>query len=476
MKLRTFIVLTALSFLFGLSGCEQIKNLTGQGEEKKEAAAEGEAATPDPEATKKAEAAQAEAEKAKLEAEAKTAEANALAEKAKAEAEQAKLDAEKAKAEAQEEMGRAEDKAKRQALTKDLAEYTAEALNLKNQVAVAKDAWTKAGDTERTAKLDEVIAELANLETERTIVEGLMVQGKLDEARTKLEVVKAKFPATKQKAEPTLAEKPIDPVQWKGMLDILAEESCLTKRNLPAQEFQAAREALFTKYGIDRIVYEQLRAQYNKNPRQEDQNYLGQKVAEVCAGVDEANAAAAEAAANEGTQDAPVAAGTEDAPAATDTEAAADTEDTEAAATEDTEAEVAAETEAGTGEATDEELAAADAKASEEALAEKKAEEAKKASHAHVNGSFSGKLMVPGKKGSTITLKVTQNKGTGTANIGGVKVKVSGVFKKGQAKLTGKSGQTSINCNARYAAKRLTGNCSGKTNGGAFKNARFTAR
>ena len=232
MKLRILGLLLALAFVSGLYGCEQVKELTGQGEEMKEegAAEEGDGA----EATKKAEAAKEEAEKTTAAAEKKAAEAAADLEKAKAETELAKAEAEKTKAEAEDEKNRIEDKAKRQSLTKDLAEFTAEALNLKNQVKVAKDAWGKVGDTDRVSKMDEVLEDLGGLATERTVVEGLMVQGKLDEARTKLEVVKAKFPAVKQKAGPTLAEKPVDPVQWKAMLDILAEESCLTKRPLVA--------------------------------------------------------------------------------------------------------------------------------------------------------------------------------------------------------------------------------------------------
>jgi ribonuclease E len=490
MKLRILGLLLALAFVTALYGCEQVKELTGQGEEKKEegAAEEGDGA----EATKKAEAAKVEAEKATAAAEQKAAEATADLEKAKAETELAKADAEKTKAEAEDAKSRVEDKAKRQSLTKDLAEFTAEALNLKNQVKVAKDSWGKVGDTERVGKLDEVLEDLGGLETERTVVEGLMVQGKLDEARTKLEVVKAKFPSVKTKAGPTLAEKPVDPVQWKAMLDILAEESCLTKRNLPAQDFQAARAQLFTTYSLDRVVYEQLRAQFNTKPRQEDQIYLSQKVKEVCTAALEAPAADAPA---EGEAAAPtegeVAAPAEgEAAAPTEGEAAAPTEgeaavepdkSAEEAATEEA---VAKETEEGTGEATDEEVAAADAKASEEAEAEKKAEEKKaeekkaeeKKTPATLSGKYGGKLMVPGRKGSTINVVVKKNKASGSARIGGVTIKLSGKFTNGKGKLTGKVGNSSINCPATAKHDRVMGKCSGKVKGEAFKNARFTAR
>ncbi len=485
MKLRILGLLLALAFLSGLYGCEQFKELTGQGEEEKEEGAVKEGAGEGAEATKLAEAAKDEAEKAKAEAEKKAAEATANLEKAKAETELAKAEVEKTKAEAEDEKTRIEDKGKRQALTKDLAEFTAEALNLKEQVKVAKGAWSKVGDSDRVGKLDEVLEDLGGIDTERTVVEGLMVQGKLDEARTKLEVVKAKFPAVKQKAGPTLAEKPVDPVQWKAMLDILAEESCLTKRNLPAQDFQAAREQLFTKYSLDRVVYEQLRAQFNQKPRQEDQVYLSQKVKEVCtapiegAPVDAPAEGEAVAAPAEGEAVA--------APAEGEAVAAPAEGDT---ATEEA---VAKETEEGTGEATEEEVAAADAKAAEEAEAEKKAEEEKKKADekkeadekkkvevkkapATLSGRFSGKLMVPGRKGSTIKVVIKKNKASGTARISGVTIKLSGKFSKGKGKLTGKLGNTSIVCPSTAKPDRVIGNCSGKLKGAPFKNARFTAR
>jgi hypothetical protein len=489
MKSRLFAIVLTLLFAASLCGCEQIKELTGQGEEKQEEGAE--AAKAGDGAQAEAEKAKEVAEKAKEEAEKKAEEATAEASKAKEEAEKAKEEAEKAKAEAEEEKTRVEEKAKRQALTRDLAEFTAEALNLKNQVKVARDAWEKAADTERTALLDEALKELDELETERTVVEGLMVQGKLDEARTKLEVVKAKFPALKQKLAPTLKEKPVDPKQWAAMLDILAEETCLMKANLPAQDFQAKREGLFGKYEIDRVTYEQLRAQYNQKPRQEDQTYLGKKVAEVCAAMD---AAAAEEKPAEGTEAAveeKPAEGTEAAAEekpAEGTEAAAEEKPAEAATEEKPEegaAEAATEekpeegADEAAGEMTDEELAEADRKATEEALAELKTEEAKKAEEkkkATVNGKFSGKLLVPGKKGSSISLKVTNNKASGTARIGGANMSVSGSFAKGQGKVSGKNGGNTLNCSCRYAAGRITGNCNGKTGGQTFKNARFTAR
>ncbi len=244
------------------------------------------------------------------------------------------------------------------------------------------------------------------------------------------------------------------------------------KANLPAQDFQAKREGLFGKYEIDRVTYEQLRAQYNQKPRQEDQTYLGKKVAEVCAAMD---AAAAEEKPAEGTE-----AAVEEKPAE-GTEAAAEekpAEGTEAAA-EEKPAEAATEEkpEEGAAEAATEEKP--EEGADEEALAElktaeeKKAEEKKKAT---VNGKFSGKLLVPGKKGSSISLKVTNNKASGTARIGGANMSVSGSFAKGQGKVSGKNGGNTLNCSCRYAAGRITGNCNGKTGGQTFKNARFTAR
>jgi membrane protein involved in colicin uptake len=504
MKLRILGLLLALAFVSGLYGCEKIKELTGQGEEEKEegAAEEGDGAK----AAKQAEAATEEANKATAAAEHKAAEATAELEKAKAETEQAKADVEKTKAEAEDAKGRIEDKAKRQSLTKDLAEFTAEALNLKNQVKVAKDAWSKVGDTDRVGILDDVLEDLGGLETERTVVEGLMVQGKLDEARTKLEVVKAKFPAVKQKCGPTLSEKPVDPVQWKAMLDILAEESCLTKRNLPAQDFQVAREQLFTTYSLDRVVYEQLRAQFNTKPRQEDQIYLSQKVKEVCtAPLNEAAAVPAEgeavaapaegeavaapaegeavAAPAEGEAVAAPAEGEAVAVPAEGEAVAAPAEGEAVAAPAEgeaaTEEAVATETEKGTGEATDEEVAAADAKASEEADAEKKAEEKKaeeKKVPATLSGKYTGKLMVPGRKGSTIKVALKKNKASGSARIGNVTIKLSGKFKDGKGKLTGKVGNSSINCPTTAKHDRLMGKCAGKFKGAPFKNARFTAR
>lgn len=480
MKLRTIGLLLALTFVTGIYGCEQVKGLIGQGEEKKDEAASEEAADDSGEATKQAEAAKEEAEKARAAAEQKAVEATAEVEKAKAEAELAKAETEKTKAEAEDAKGRIEDKAKRQSLTKDLAEFTAEALNLKNQVKVAKDAWGKAGDNERVSKLDEVLEDLSGLETERTVVEGLMVQGKLDEARTKLEVVKAKFPSVKQKGAPILSEKPIDPVQWKAMLDILAEESCLTKRNLPIQEFQAAREQLFTTYSLDRVVYEQLRAQFNQKPRQEDQVYLSEKVKEVCAAPAEEAPAEAPAEAPteapaEGEAAAPPADAGADAAApaeGTDTAVEEKPEDTAEAATE---AAVAKETEEGTGEATVEEVAAADAKAAKEAEAEKKAAALKK-EEAAISGKFAGKLMVAAHKGATIKVTVKNNVASGVAKIGGVQIKLSGKFKKGKGNLVGKSGTSSLNCPAVAKSTSVSGNCSGKVKGVPFKNGRFTAR
>jgi len=224
--------------------------------------------------------AEEQAKKAADEAAAKVKEAEAQAEKAKAEAEKAKAEIEKARAAAEEERIRLEEKALREALTKDLAEFTAEFAGFKATLDAGQEAWKE--DEAKSAAIADVTKEFAALEAERAAVDGLMVQGKLAEARTKLEVLKAKYPPVKEKAELLLAEKPVPTEKWENMLKILAEETCLMKKNMPAQEFQKEREAVFTKYGMERPEYEELRAKYNKAPKPEDQARLGRLVSEQC--------------------------------------------------------------------------------------------------------------------------------------------------------------------------------------------------
>lgn len=302
MNFKLLVGCVAISAAVALSGCDKVKSMMGgeaeqKAEEAKKAeeeakkvaedakAKEAESAKKAEEATKQAEAAKKSEEEAKKTAEeaAKKAEAEKkVAEEAAKKAEEERLKAEEEKKKAEEEKAAAEETAKREALVKDLTDLTAKLAQLKADLTTSSAAWANSGDQAKSAELTALLNEVNTLYTEPEAVQGLMAQSKLDEARTKLDVLKAKLQPIADKASPLVEEKPVDPAMFDKMLNLLAEETCLIKKNLPTQDFQVAREALFSKYAMDRVIYEQLRARYNQNPKPEDQSKLGQYVAQYC--------------------------------------------------------------------------------------------------------------------------------------------------------------------------------------------------
>ena len=410
MKYRIAAVIIAVLFAGVMFGCKEKAGEAKKEEAKKEAPKAAD------EAVKKA---KEEAKKAGDEAAKQIEAAKAEAEKAKEEAGRALEEAGKVKAEAEEDMAKTEEKALRDALTKDLAAVTADFATLKGALTTAKKAWE--GDDAKTAAIAELLAELEALETERDAVEGLMVQGKLPEGQTKLEVLKAKFPPVNDKAQPILSEKAIPAEKWDAMLRILASEACLMKKNLPVQEFQKEREGVFQKYAMDRVEYEQLRALYNKAPKPADQGKLGQLVAEFC-----------------GAQAIP-------------------------------EGEVK-EGEVKEGEVKEGEVKEGEVKEGEVKEGEVKAE--KKPSG--VSGTFSGTLSGAGKKG-TIKFIVADGKlKHGVAVIGQSKITLKGAF-GGSLALNGKASGGHIRCKGKVGASKITGTCNGTYQTKRFTNAKFTA-
>ena len=439
---RLLIALSLMLLVFGFSSCEQVKSLIGQGEEE---AGDGEEKKAEPEKAAASDEAGEAAEAARIEAEKQTEALKAEAEKAKAEAEEAKAEVEKAKSDAEDDKKAMESKAKRQELTRQLAEFTAEVTNMKNQITVTRNAWNKLGIQEKDAEFEALLKEHQNIETERVVVEGLMVQGKLDEAQTRLEVVKAKFPTLKDRVAPLLAEKPTDPKQWNAMLNILAEETCLMRKNLPSQEFNTTRDTLFTTHNLDRVVYEQLRAQFNKESKTEDQAFLGQKIAELCPPEPDEDANE-EGAKEEGAK-----------------------EEGEKAEGEKAEGEKA-EHKKTEGEKAEHKKA--EHKKAEDKQAEDKTEKIVK-NHANT-GKYAGKMLVPGKTGS-ISLTLKSGKTTGKVKVGGKSLSISGTLGKNGGTLTGKGSGGHLKCSCRTANNRISGTCAGKVGSKVFKKARFTA-
>jgi hypothetical protein len=446
--MRKLLVLgVAMAFSVAGTGCKQ---LGIGGEEKKEEAAaaptdeakkaEEAAKAAQAEAQKKADEALKQAEEAKKKAAEDAAKAVDLA---KAEADKAKAEAqaevEKAKAAAEEEKARIEEKAAREALTRDLAGITGELQTAKTGAAQALAAWQAAADETKTANLAGLVKELDEFETERAAVEGLMVQGKLDEARTKLEVLKAKFPSLKEKTTTLTADKPVDPAQWEAMIKMLAEETCLIKKNLPAQDFQVQREALFQKYGLDRVVYETLRADYNRAPKPEDQAKLGTLVSELC------------------PEPVAPADGTAPADAAKPADAAAPAD--------------AAKPADGTVPADAAKPADATAPADAAKPAEVKPEDKK----VGPTGIYAGTLVGTGVK-SSIKFDVKGGKLSGaTATLAGTAIKLTGAFSN-DFLLTGKGGGDHLKCRGKVTDTFISGSCEGTANNKRFEKASFTAK
>jgi len=311
MKLNVLVVMVAFGLVFGSTACDKI---TGGDEKKAEAAKEEpkaeepkkdeaekqEDVKKDEDATEKkvaegekkddgtkeeVDAAKKEVEVAKnaaKEAEDKTKAAQAEADKIKSEAadkqKKAEEEAAKAKAAAEEQVKKAQEEAakaqegavkmKKEAIVAELKTVTEELTKLKADLTSNLAVWKGTADEAKTAEREAFAKSLDELEAERMAVEGLLAQDKVDDARTKLDLVKTKLAPLKEKVLPLLADKPIDPNRWEIMLQILADETCLTKKNLPAQDFQKERDALFTTYGMDRIEYETLRAEFTKTPSQ----------------------------------------------------------------------------------------------------------------------------------------------------------------------------------------------------------------
>ncbi|GEM_PF-5020208 len=334
MKRLTIVVLAVVGLAFAASGCEKIKELTGGDKagdvkaepkadeaaaaaeaakkevekakeeaekikadaEKAKADAEAKAKEALAEAEKKTEQVKADAEKAKVEAEAKTAGATAEADKAKAEAE-AKAAAALAEAEstrklaaqevarAQDEKAKAEEEAvkiKKETFAKELTELTKLHAELKTELAGNLAAWKAANDEAKAAERQAILDELTSIEGDRTAAEAAAAADKLDEAQVKLDGMKAKLDPLKTKVAGLIEERPVDANRWNTMMQILAEETCMTKNNLPAQEFQKMREVLFAQYEMERAEYEAMRAQFTKASKPEDQAKLGEMVNAKC--------------------------------------------------------------------------------------------------------------------------------------------------------------------------------------------------
>lgn len=302
MNFKLLVGCVALASAVALSGCDKL-GLGGskEAEEKASEAKKAEEAAKltadaakkgEEEAKKTAEDAlkkEAEAKKAAEDAAAKAATDTAKAEEAKKAAEEAakkaeedRLKAEEEKKKAEEEKAAAEEAAKRDALIKDLTDVSAKLAQLKADLTTSSVAWANSGEKLKADELIALLKEVEGLYNEPGVVQGLLAQSKLDEARTKIDVLRAKLQPISDKAAPMVNEKPVDPAMFEKMLNLLAEETCLIKKNAPTQEFQTAREALFAKYAMDRVIYEQLRARYNQNPKPEDQAKLGQLVGQFC--------------------------------------------------------------------------------------------------------------------------------------------------------------------------------------------------
>lgn len=445
MRKETITLLVAASLLFILSACKE----GGQGreEKKEEAAQSAELEKVKAEAEKKIAEATQSAQEAAKKAE---AEAKAKIEAAKAEAEKAKAELERAKAEAEEEKEQLKEKVAREGLTRELAHITGEMEKRSKILSDARDAWREV-DSAKYEKLGEAVARLERLEGERSAVEGLMVQGKLDEARTKLEMLKAKFSQFATEVEELTSEQPVDPRKWESMLRILAGETCLTQKNLPVQEFQRQREELFGRYQMDRVEYEQLRARYNQGHKPEDQAKLGQFLKEACA---------------------PPAEGTPEGGRAESTPAEGTPADAASAPTQAESAKGAVE------EGKLEKEKPEESKPQEKGPEQGKPEEGKpeeKAKALDISGTFTGPILNTGEK-STATIKVKNGKLiSASATIGNVKFNLKGDFGP-KFKLTGRSGPNKIECSLTADATHVSGVCHGNVAGRSFKKARLITR
>lgn len=446
MRTRWFVAALAMMFVIGTAGCDKVKEMVGGGEE---AAQEAEAAKKEAEEAK----ASAEAEKKKAEdALKKVDEAKKSAEEAKKSEEEARKATEEAVRKAEDEKRKAEEaklqaaqeanRVKRDALGSRLAEQTQEVSRLGTELNAGFAAW-KGRDQAKADELAGLLQRVAELDSGLKEVELLMEQEKFDEAETRLKTIQGRLTPVKETAMPLLADRPVDEALWGKMLDILAEENCLKRKNMPVQEFSRSYQGLFDTYGMDRNQYEELRAKFQREARPEDQQKLQDLIKQKCADV--------------------TATPTQDAPATPEGQPAGEQPVAEQPVGEQPVAEQpvadqpAEEPDMGdTQEATGEtpEAPAGDKAPSEE----------KKVTN---SGTYSGKVTVNGKTG-TMKVIVKGKTVSGHAALPGANIKISGTASKG-LKFSGVHTKSNISCTGTFGTGHISGNCNGTLNAKSFR-------
>ena len=433
MKFRWLTLIVLFAFAMTPMGCDKIKELTGQGE--KDGTTEEKKAD-EPKTSDEVAQAIAEAEKAKAEAE--TAKAEAEAEKAKVEQAQKRVaEAEADKAKAEEDRMKSEEqheldnqKKAREGLTKDLQELTTRIATTKTGLNSAYAAW-KSRDEGKALEIKGLLDEIQKLDEETSLVEQLMTQNKFDEAGTKVASIQGKLGPVETKSASLMKDRPVDEGKWNATISILAEETCLQKKNLPVQDFQKEYQGLFAKYGIEREEYEQLRAKFNKSASPDDRMLLMKTVKEKCTEQMEAKTEEVVAPAEDDTA----------------TEEKADTE----VAPADTEGK-------SDGEAVEEGTDTEEAEAVEEEPKEE----------VSVDGTYQAFVKVKGKKGS---LKLhLKNKGvSGRAALPGSKpINVKGSYTGSKhVKFSGSATRGKIACTGTLGDGHIKGSCSGRVSGTA---------
>ena len=426
MKFRWLTLIVLVAFAMTPLGCDKIKELTGQGE--KDGTTE-EKKTDESKTSGEVAQAKAEAEKAKAEAE----EAKAKVEQAQkrvveAEADKAKAEEDRMKAEEQHELEN--QKKAREELTKELQDLTSRIATTKTGLNSTYAAWTSRDDG-KALEIKGLLDEIQKLDEETSQVEQLMTQNKFDEAETKVASIQGKLSPVETKSASLMKDRPVDEGKWIATISILAEETCLQKKNLPVQDFQKEYQGLFAKYGLEREEYEQLRAKFNKSASPDDRMMLMKMVKEKC---------------------------TEQMEAKTEETEVPEEDDSATEETPDTEVAPVDIEEKADGEAVEGDTDAEDTEVAEE--------EPKKEISA--DGTYQAIVKVKGKKGS---LKLhLKNKGvSGRAALPGAKLinlKGSCTASK-HVKFSGKAARGKIACTGTLKDGYIKGSCSGRVSGTA---------
>lgn len=146
----------------------------------------------------------------------------------------------------------------------------------------AKTDWQVARDADKIGLMDTFLMQTVQLDKDLQLAQEVLAKGHVELADMKLTVVETQLETLEARALDRPDVLAPSDEEMKAMLNILAEETCLVRKQLPVKSFREERVKLFEKYQLGRAQYERLRTIHNREPKAEYQLLLGDLISKAC--------------------------------------------------------------------------------------------------------------------------------------------------------------------------------------------------